>query len=333
MTNNKTKRDYYEVLGVPRDASLDQIKKSYRKLAMKYHPDRAKQKGEDPNKVQEFEERFKELGEAYAVLSDKEKRAAYDRFGHRAFQGGGGGGRGGFDQGGIHFEFDGGIDPFEIFSQFFGGGFEDVFGGRGRRSSSGGFGGGNPFSGFGGMGGQQSPPPQPTKGADVTIPLKLPTDEAEAGITKSITMTVNKGGQKSKESFKVKVPPRTKDGQKLRLKGRGKPGKHGGPNGDLFVQISLVPAEPQRQKHRLNLMQALLGAQVEVDTPAGEQKLTIPPGTQNGATFLLTGKGELIGESKKRKDLELEIRVVLPHLQTQEQKDLAKKLGESLGML
>ena len=163
MSSNK--RDYYNVLGLSKGASEEEIKKAYRKLAMKYHPDNAKRKNLNEKQVKEYEEKFKEIGEAYAILSDPDKRSAYDRFGHAAFQGG----RGPGDFGGVKFDF-GGFDAFDIFSQFFGGGFGDIFGqSGGSRSNRGGFSGGNPFGGsaggnpFGGFGQQASQQPQPTR--------------------------------------------------------------------------------------------------------------------------------------------------------------------------
>ncbi len=328
--SSSNKRDYYNVLGLSKDATEEQIKKAYRKLAMKYHPDNAKRKNLDEKQVKEYENKFKEIGEAYAILSDPEKRSAYDRFGHAAFQGGGHG-PGNF--GGVKFDF-GGFDAFDIFSQFFGGG--SPFGG-GSRSSR----GGNPFGGdpFGGAGGNpfagfsQGPSqPQPTRGEDITIPLKIPADEAKAGVTKTITMSVTKNGRKEKESLKLKVPANVKEGQKLRLKEKGKPGKHGGQPGDLFVEVKIVPAEPQQQTFRINLFQALLGDDVAIQTPSGSTKFTIQPGVQNGEKIFLAQKGDFIGDSKVRKDLEVELRVVLPRIQTNEQKEIIKQLAKSLGM-
>ncbi|MHA2364769.1 MAG: DnaJ domain-containing protein [Candidatus Hodarchaeales archaeon] len=333
---SKAKRDYYEVLAVSRSASLEEIKKAYRKLALKHHPDNAKRKEKD---VKAAEERFKEVGEAYAILSDTEKRKAYDRFGHSAFSGGRG--PSGFDFGNIRFTSSGGgFDPFEIFSSFFGGGFEDVFGGgrRGRtRQQSNPFGGGfqgKPFSsgGFSNMSGQ-STPPQPRKGDNVTIPLKLPEDEARAGISKNITQTVIKSGKKGKETIKLKIPAGIQNGRKLRLKGRGKPGKHGGLAGDLFVEIKIIPAVPQQQIFRINFIQSLLGGEVNIELPSGSQMLKLSEGVQNGQKFFFKGKGDLIGKSSIRKDLEVEIRIVMPSSLTQEQRTLVEELGKSLGML
>jgi DnaJ-class molecular chaperone len=328
--SSSNKRDYYNVLGLSKGATEDEIKKSYRKLAMKYHPDNAKRKNLTEDQIKEYEAKFKEIGEAYAVLSDQEKRAAYDRYGHAAFQGGG---RGSGDFGGVKFDF-GGTDAFDLFSQIFGGGFGDIFGhSGGSRSSRQGNpfgGGGNPFSGFG----QEMPNQnQPIRGEDITIPLKIHSDEAMAGLTKTITMSVNKNGRVEKESIKVKVPPKVQEGTKLRIKEKGKPGKMGGPNGDLFVSIKIIPAEPQTQMLRLNLIQALLGAEITIETPAGPIKHKIDPGIQNDEKILLPKSGDFIGDSKIRKDLEVEVRIVLPRIQTSEQKQLATDLGKSLGLL
>lgn len=333
--SSSNKRDYYNVLGLSKGATPEEIKKSYRKLAMKYHPDNAKRKGLDEKQVKEYEEKFKEIGEAYAILSDPDKRAAYDRFGHAAFQAGG---HGPGDFGGVKFD-SGGFDAFDIFSQFFGGGFGDISGrSSGPRSTRSGFSGGNPFSGaaggnpFGGFGQDTPQQHQPARGEDITIPLKLPADEAKAGVTKTITMSVTKNGRKEKETLKLKVPSNVKEGSKLRLKDKGKPGKYGGSSGDLFVEIKIVPAEPQQQVFRVNLFQALLGDNVTIDTPGGSEKYSIQPGVQNGEKFILPQRGDLIGDSKVRKDLEIELRVVLPKIQTNEQKEIIKQLAKSLGM-
>lgn len=145
-------------------------------------------------------------------------------------------------------------------------------------------------------------------------------------------MYVTKNGRKEKESLKLKVPPKVKEGQKLRLKEKGKPGKHGGQPGDLFVEVKLTPAVPQQQVFRINLFQALLGEDVTIDTPAGAIKYTIKSGVQNGEKFVLEQNGDFIGDSKVRKDLEVEFRVVLPRIQTNEQKEIIKQLAKSLGM-
>ena len=333
--SSSNKRDYYNVLGLSKGASEEEIKKSYRKLAMKYHPDNAKRKNLDEKQVKEYEEKFKEIGEAYAILSDPEKRAAYDRFGHAAFQGGGRPG----DFGGVKFDF-GGFDPFDIFSQFFGGGFGDAFGrSSNSRSSRGGFSGGNPFGGgfsggnpFSGFGQDPSQEVQPTRGEDISFPLKLPADEAKAGVTKTITMSVTKNGRKEKETLKLKVPSKVKDGAKLRLKDKGKPGKKGGRIGDLFVGVNIIPAAPVVQFFRMNLFLALVGDDVSIETPSGSVKYKIEAGVQNAEKFVLPQKGDLIGDSKVRKDLEIELRVVLPRIQTNEQKEIIKQLAKSLGM-
>lgn len=315
MSSNK--RDYYKVLGISKSASESDIKKAYRKLAMKFHPDNAKRKKLSESETKSYEEKFKEIGEAYAILSDSEKKSQYDTFGHAAFSGGRSGRQSGF--GGIKFDFGGG-DAFDIFSQVFGSGFGDIYQGRQSRSS------GNPFSGNS-FGQQQR---KPEKGENITIPLKIGQDEAKAGITKIITMSVNKAGRSKKESLKVKVPAGVRDGGKLRLKGKGKPGKNGGDYGDLFVQINLMPSEPQTQVFRINLFQALLGAELQIDTPAGNISYMIESGIQNGEIVLFPEHGDFIGDSKLRKDLEIEFRIILPRLQTSEQKEIVKQLAKAL---
>ena len=321
------KRDYYEVLGISRSANESEIKKAYRKLAMKFHPDNAKRKKLNETEIKNYEEKFKEIGEAYSVLSDSDKKSNYDTFGHEGLSGGRRGAPGGF--GGIKFDF-GGNDAFDIFSQFFGGGFGDISGGQTRQKrTQGGF-GGNPFGG--GFTGQQPQQPTPKKGDNITIPIKIGEDEALVGITKKITMTINKEGRNEKETIKVKVPPNVKNGVKLRIKNKGKPGKHGGEFGDLFVKIKIVPTEPQSQIFRINLFQALIGTEIEIETPSGIVKHTIESGVQNGEIINLPKKGNFIGNSKIRKDLNVELRIVLPRLQTMEQKEIVKQLAKALGM-
>lgn len=210
-----SKRDYYEVLGVSKNASLKEIKKAYRKKALKYHPDKAKSSNIDSNTA---EEKFKEISEAYSVLSDEEKRSAYDNFGHAAFDQRAGG------SGGRTYQ-SGSIDPFKIFEEFFGGQSPFSSFGGGFRSSSGGF---------------NSRNIQPSKGKDININLELKTSELEPNLSKTLTLSRTfKDGKKTKENIKIKIPENVQNGQLLRVPGKGNSGKHGGPNGDLLVNISL----------------------------------------------------------------------------------------------
>jgi molecular chaperone DnaJ len=312
-----SKRDYYEILGLKKadNPSEADIKTAYRKLALKYHPDSAKRKNIDLKKA---EEKFKEINEAYSILSDPEKKAAYDRFGHAAFQPGGfGTGQGPFGT------YSTNVDPFQIFSEFFGGmDLNEIFGGstqKGRRRA----GSQNPFSSapftvnFGssdpfGSNDRFHQPEEtklPKKGDDITLTVELESDLAEIGTTKTITM--KKGAQK--EEIKIKIPANIKDGQKLRIPERGKAGTQGGEPGDLFIKIQIIPAKPTKQIQRIPFIDAILGNKISVTTLAGKVEVIVPPGTQTGSKMTLSEMGELIGESNKRKDLELEFKVIMPH--------------------
>ncbi|MFW9928769.1 MAG: DnaJ domain-containing protein [Candidatus Thorarchaeota archaeon] len=323
----ENKRDYYEVLGVKKDASLEEIKKAYRKLALKYHPDLAKRQGMDP-KVAEDE--FKEIGEAYSVLSDSDKRSAYDRFGFAAFSSGGFGEQGPFQAYSI--------DPDEIFSQFFGGlNLDDIFsrfgiGSQSRKKRkksqhqnfSSNFGdipfnfGKNADSGFK----QTNNDNIPMKGDDVTLEVSLEDDIAQIGTIK--TITIKKGNLK--EDLKIKIPPKIKSGQKLRIPKKGKPGKNDGSPGDLFLKINLIPSKPTHQIQRIFFLDALLGKKIIINTPNGPAEIEIPPETQNGDTLIIKDKGDRIGESDKRKKLIVEFKIILPRNLNNEQKNKLKEL-------
>ena len=320
------KRDFYDVLGVQKNSSEKEIKKAYRKLALKFHPDSAKRKGIDPKRA---EEKFKEINEAYAILSDKEKRAAYDRFGHAAFQAGGFGGKSPFT-----YQT---INPEDIFSQFFGSfNIDDLFGGafgggrKGRsrntqRGRSSGFGanfGDIPFTNFGSQ--NVSSSPQKVRGEDVTLKVNIEKDVSAVGMIKTIAM--KKGNQK--EELKIKIPPNIKDGQKLRIPKRGKSGKNGGQNGDLYLEITLIPSKPTMQKQRIFFLDAILGSSVTLNTPAGSIEIEIPPGTQTGDNMTISGMGEKIGDSEGRKDLQIEFKVLIPRNLTTIQKEKIQELKE-----
>lgn len=252
-----SKRDYYDVLGVTRSASESDIKKAYRKLALKYHPDRAKDSGIDPKVA---EEKFKEIGEAYSVLSDSEKKKQYDMFGHDGFQWGGRGG----------FRMD--IDPMEIFQQFFGGfGGEDIFGSFSSR--------GSPFGGAGGF--RTAPTPQ--KGSDIKINLQISTSElqgTETTLKKTISLNRKfKNGTVKKEKIKIPIPPNVEDGKTLRITGKGNRGKLGGPAGDLLVNISLVD---DILEIPISIFLAIRGTNnLTIKSPSGEILIgVIPPNTR-----------------------------------------------------
>jgi len=254
-------RDYYEILGVDRKASGDEIKKAYRKLALKHHPD--KNPGD-----KSAESTFKEVGEAYAVLSDEKKRGLYDQYGHNVPHQGGGGFPGGpFPGGGAQF------DPQEIFDQFFnggnGGGFEDLFGGGGHRSA----------------GRKRRAAPQATE-ADITIPFEVATGGG--------TVSINVNGR----VIDVKVPAGIDTGKKLRVPARATG------SGDVILRVTVAP---HPHFHRdgndvsldvpLTLSEAVLGGSVEVPTSSGERlNVKVPPGTSSGAKLRLRGKGPSGGD-------------------------------------
>ena len=365
----ENKRDYYEVLGVDRSASDDEIKKAYRKLAKKYHPDL------NPGD-KEAETKFKEVNEAYEVLSDSTKRQRYDQYGHAGVDpnfgagggGGFGGGFGGFDD----------VDLGDIFSSFFGGG-------------------------FGGGSSRQANPNAPVPGEDLRVHVTLSFEEAAFGCKKEVSInrvescpdchgtgcepgttaevcpdchgsgyiTVQqrtmlgvmrsqqpcktcggkgkiihqpcptckgKGKVRRSRRIKVDIPAGIDDGQTISLRGLGNAGRNGGPAGDLLVTVS-VRSHPQFEREGtsilyelpVSIVQASLGAEVEVPTIDGKVKYTVPEGTQSGTVFRLRGKGVPYLHGGGRGDQFVTVRVVTPKNLTVEQKDLLRKLGESLG--
>lgn len=356
----KTRRDYYEILGVPKGASAEDIKKAYRKLAVKYHPD--KNPGDHT-----AEEKFKELGEAYDVLGDPQKRDAYDRYGHAAFGPGGMGG--GAAAGGFH-------DPFEIFREVFGAGgdgpggiFEQFFGGGSREA-----------------GGRQ-------RGSDLRYDMQIKLEEAAEGVEKEIEISkldrcrachgsgaeagsgfttcptcrgrgqvvvsrgffqvsqtcpkckgmgqvVDKpcracGGDGRTEAtsrIKLKIPPGIENGSRLRSQGNGEAGLRGGPQGDLYVVIHIKEHEIfQRDEEHLYcevpipFTTATLGGEARIPTLEGKASVKIPPGTQSGTVFKLRGKGMPVLGTSHRGDLLVTVMVEVPTKLNAEQR---KKLEE-----
>lgn len=282
MPASPVSEDLYQVLGVGRDASKDDIKKSHRRLAMKYHPD----KNPDNDAAKE---KFKRIQEAYDVLSDDEKRSAYDRYGADFekirsggfYPGGGGGGAGG------------GFDGLDL---------EQIFGGAGR---GGGGGAGFQFDGFGdffeqlsgrgggggfpgGGGGRRAPRPQP--GANLRHELELSLESAVRGGPMEFYV--------HQEKLSVNLPAGVKTGSKIRLRGKGNPSPNGGPDGDLILVIKVSP-HPHYQRLGKNLEltlpvtvgEAVLGAKVDVPTPSGTLTLSIPPGSSGGTKLRLKGQG------------------------------------------
>jgi curved DNA-binding protein len=307
-------KDYYAILGVKRDASQEEIKKAYRKLAMKHHPDHSKGK--------ESEERFKEVSEAYAVLSDPEKRKQYDTYGSEDFQ--------------------------QRFSQ------EDIFKGSNLEDilREFGFGGASFFSGFSGgkrskaggarfsfdqdsmFGGGGRRPAAPAKGSDVSYELPLTIQEITAGTTRTLNLQTPSGAT---DTLTVKIPKGMISGKKLRIAGRGQPSPYGGPPGDLYI-ISKVLPDPvfSVQDHNLytsrevRLTEALLGTQIQVEGIDGKQlSLKVPAGTNHKSKMRLAGHGIPRMKGGGSGDLYVEIQVRIPKKLTAEQRRLVENLAET----
>ena len=325
------KRDYYEVLGVSRNADAAAIKKAYRKLAKKYHPD-----SNEGNAT--AAERFKEVNEAYDVLSDEKKRKLYDQFGHAAFEEGagnyggaqgnpfgsgfggsqgnpfGGGFQGSYSDGnGYHeFHFENGEDMDDILKNIFGGGFK-------KSKSSGGFGGsgfgtggfhGSGFGGFGsgsngfgsgfGSGGsdfhsQGFGGPYSSKGEDLHADVTVSFDEAAFGGKKVIRLQSSNGGV---QNYEVNIPAGIESGKSIRLKGKGHPGIGGGEAGDLLLKVNVQDKPGYRREGRdvyttvnIPFTTAVFGGEAKVHTIYGDVLCNIKPGTQSGTKIRLRGKG------------------------------------------
>lgn len=300
--------DYYKELGVKKDATGDEIKKAYRKLAMKYHPDHAK--GDKA-----AEERFKKVSEAYAVLSDPEKRKQYDEYGATGFQQR-------FSQEDI-FQ---GFDFSEILREF-------GFAGKGGNVRFSFGGGGAPFgtgpSGFGGRGRRQPAP----KGADLVYELGLTLQEVAGGTTKTVAF---QQGQEV-DRIEVKIPKGLVPGQKLRLAGKGEASAYGGPPGDLFIQPYLLP-DPVFEVEGLDLTvakeiplsDALLGTTVTVPLIDGKTaSLKVPPGVNHKTRMRLTGKGLPSLKGGRHGDLYVRIHVKMPAKLTERQRQLIAELQQT----
>ncbi len=350
------KRDYYEVLGVEKSVGAEEIKKAYRKLAVKYHPD--KNPGDKT-----AEDQFKELGEAYEVLCDPQKRAAYDTYGHAAFDRR----AGGFARGGFH-------DPFDVFREVFGGGsiFEDLFGGG------------------------RSDPTQPQRGEDLRYDMEIAFEEAAHGCEKEISVTkpercescngsgaeagsrsrtcpacggrgqvissrgifsiaqtcpqcqgaghvIDKpcktcrgaGRRERTSKIKLRIPAGVDSGSRLRSSGNGEAGLRGGPAGDLYVVLHVKPHSLfQRDGDDLlcevpeSFVQAALGADIEVPTLDGKAAIHIPAGTQPATMFRLKGKGVKNVQGYGHGDLHVRINVEVPtHLSAAQKTKLQEFAG------
>lgn len=273
------KRDYYEVLGVARNADDAAIKKAYRKLAKKYHPDMNK---DNPS----AEEKFKEVTEAYNILSDKEKRKLYDQFGHAAFdEGGGSSGAGGYQE--FHYSGDNLDDIFDgIFGGFKGKGFGSGFHSKGFRTQDfeddGGF--------FGGGGRSRS-----QEGEDVLAKVDVTFEEAALGADKVIHFRSPDGKE---ESLQVHIPAGIDSGQKIRLKGKGMPGRNGGGAGNMLLEVNVLKKPGFERKGmdiyttvEIPFATAVLGGEAIVPTLNGRVSCKIKEGTQSGTKIRLKGKG------------------------------------------
>jgi DnaJ-class molecular chaperone len=302
-----TKRDYYEVLGVGKSASEDEIKKAFRKLARRHHPD------VNPGD-KSAETKFKEIAEAYEVLSDKKKRENYDRFGHAMPQQGG---PGGFPGGGgqpFEFRFDGDPSQFSSFEDLFSG----LFGGGGRRRR-----GGSPFG-----------TAIAEDGEDILAEMEIEFMEALRGVVKVLTLESSTG----RETVKVKVPAGIGDGQKIRLAGKGHPGTAGGEPGDLYIKVGVRPHEVLgRDGSNLTMDvpvtvgEAINGAAIDVPTPWGDVKLKVPAGVKSGQSLRLRGMGAPIPGQEERGDMHVKLKIVLPDAATAEAKAAAQVIDKSYG--
>lgn len=359
------KRDYYEVLGVARDATEEQIKKAYRKLAVEHHPDK------NPGNVQ-AEERFKEISEAYEVLSDSGKRSRYDQFGHRAFGPGAGGFGGGF----------GGIDLEEALRTFMG-----AFGG-----------GGSIFDNFFG-GGRGEEPGGTSRGSDLRFDLEIEFEEAVFGSQRDITLPImeecgackgtgaqpgskkekcrrcagrgvmissngffqvrqtcpscggageviaspcrecrGEGRVKGRRTISLKIPPGVETGSRLRLAGKGEGGVRGGAAGDLYVVLHVKAHEFFQRRDEdifiempVPLHVAALGGEIDVPTIHGYTPLKIPAGTASGTVFRLRGKGVTGVRGYHDGDQHVRVYLDVPEHLTRQQKDLLRQFGEQCG--
>ena len=298
--------DYYKILGVNKTASENVIKKAYRKLAMKYHPDHTK--GD-----KSAEETFKKISEAYAVLSDKEKRKQYDTFGSAGFQ-----------QRYSQEDIFRGFDFESVLSEMFGGSGRFGGGGKGMRFS---FDGGGPFGSYQRQ--QQAHP----KGSDLEYELTLTLEEVAAG-TQKIVSFQHKGRS---EKITVKIPKGMISGKKLRIAGKGEPSPYGGPSGDLYIkskvldnQVYDVQAQDLYINGDIKLSEAILGTNISVPTLSGKElKLKIPAGTKHKTKMRLSGHGLPHMHGKGQGDLYVHIHVNMPKRLTKKQKGLIEKLAET----
>ncbi|MEZ6061166.1 MAG: DnaJ C-terminal domain-containing protein [Planctomycetaceae bacterium] len=307
-------KDYYEVLGVSRSASVDEIRKAYKKLARKFHPDA---NTDDPS----AQKKFSEITEAYDVLSDEEKRKKYDQFGQHWNKVGGGSGGNPFEG----FTGGGGSASFDL-EDLLGG----MFGGGGGRSPfGGGGGGGSPFGGGAGRRAQV----RPNRGQDVRAEVRVPFQVGVEGGEHEMSLQT---GSKT-ERLTVKIPPGIDDGATIRLAGQGNPGRSGGPAGDVLVTVRIA-AHPWFRREGKNLLvdvpitptEAALGAKVDVPTlTEGTVVMSIPPGTSSGGKLRLRGKGVRDRKTGERGDQLAVIKIVTPKELSDEATELFRKLEKA----
>ncbi len=308
--------DYYSVLGVARSASEDEIKKAYRKLAKKYHPD--SNKGE-----KSALEKFKEVQEAYDILSDKQKRDQYDRFGRVGPQPAGhgvhpGGGQYSWSSSNPNVEVD-----FADFGDLFendggrGGGasiFEQIFNRAGRR-------------------GHAAHAPEPQTSADIEQEITLTFEQAIRGISLEVRIV---DGPAAGETVTVKIPPGVNDGQRIRVRGKGSHGRRGHPPGDLYIVCRVQPHRYFRRVENdiylevpVTIAESTLGAKIDIPTVDGPTTVKLPPGTPSGAKLRLAGRGVEDPRSHERGDQYGVIKIVPPKKLTEKQTRLIEEFSES----
>ena len=316
-------KDYYKILGVPKNATDKDIKKAYRKLARKYHPDT------NPDDAT-AEERFKEINEAHEVLSDPEKRKKYDQFGSqwKRYSHGGGGmddfvrqwGGGGQRGGGVHTRT---VSP-EEFEQMFGGGmggfsdfFESLFGGAAGAGRAGGF---DPY------GARTASAARPRRGRDIEQPVEITLEEAYHGATRIL--------QQDGERLEVSIPRGVKTGSRVRVAGKGQPGAGGGPPGDFYLRVKVLPhplftreGDDLRVHVPIDIYTLMLGGEARIPTLDRPLALTIPAGTPNGKVFRLRGQGmPNLRNPEKRGDLYAVVDAQLPQNLSEQEKELVRQL-------
>ncbi len=323
--------DLYSVLGVGKDASQKDIKQAYKRIAMKYHPDR------NPGD-KAAEEKFKEVSRAFEILGDPDKRKLYDEFGEEGL-------KTGFDpakaraykewanRGGWSWQGGPGTEFHFDFGDLFSGGGGGNGGFRGRTGSSGGGGFEDLFGSIFG-GGRRSARPRGAKGGDSSVDLEVDVATAIRGDEIPLRLTESAPGQPPRvKNLKVKVPAGVGDGSKIRLRGQGQPGLGGGPPGDLLLNVKLK-VDPPFERHGdqlvlevpITLSEAIDGARVWVPTPErGRIRLRIPPGSQSGDRLRAKGKGLPMGPGKPRGDLIVRLLIKLPE-DTSELAEVARKV-------